>query len=56
MQIPFDNRYATLGEGFFEKIRPTPVKKLGSLNNDRSALGPVLRERLLPGGVITRVA
>jgi uncharacterized protein YdiU (UPF0061 family) len=27
MQIPFDNCYATLGEGFFEKIRPTPVKK-----------------------------
>ena len=26
MQIPFNNRYATLGEGFFEKIRPTPVK------------------------------
>ena len=26
MRIPFDNRYATLGEGFFEKIRPTPVK------------------------------
>jgi len=27
MQIPFNNRYASLGEGFFEKIRPTPVKK-----------------------------
>jgi len=27
MQIPFTNRYVSLGEGFFEKIRPTPVKK-----------------------------
>jgi len=27
MQIPFNNRYATLGEGFFEKSQPTPVKK-----------------------------
>lgn len=27
MRIPFDNRYVTLGEGFFESIRPTPVRK-----------------------------
>lgn len=27
MQIPFDNRYVTLGEGFFERIPPTPVKQ-----------------------------
>jgi uncharacterized protein YdiU (UPF0061 family) len=26
MQIPFANRYVTLGEGFFEKIDPRPVK------------------------------
>jgi len=29
MVIPFDNRYAALGEGFFERIRPTPVRKPG---------------------------
>ena len=27
MQIPFDNRYVTLGEDFFERSNPTPVKK-----------------------------
>lgn len=27
MQIPFDNRYVTLGEGFFDRTHPTPVKK-----------------------------
>jgi len=27
MQIPFDNRYVTLGEGFFARTNPTPVKK-----------------------------
>jgi uncharacterized protein YdiU (UPF0061 family) len=27
MQIPFENRYATLGEGFFYRIHATPVKK-----------------------------
>ena len=27
MQIPFDNRYVTLGEGFFDKTGPSPVKK-----------------------------
>ena len=27
MQIPFNNRYVTLGEGFFDRIRPTPVTK-----------------------------
>jgi uncharacterized protein YdiU (UPF0061 family) len=27
IQIPFDNRYVTLGEGFFARFSPTPVKK-----------------------------
>jgi uncharacterized protein YdiU (UPF0061 family) len=27
MQIPFENRYVTLGEGFFDRTSPTPVKK-----------------------------
>ncbi len=27
MQLPFDNRYVTLGEGFFDRTRPTLVKK-----------------------------
>jgi uncharacterized protein YdiU (UPF0061 family) len=27
MQIPFDNRYVTLGDAFFERIAPTPVKQ-----------------------------
>jgi uncharacterized protein YdiU (UPF0061 family) len=27
MQIPFSNRYVTLGEGFFDRTRPTPVRK-----------------------------
>jgi len=27
MQIPFDNRYVTLGDGFFARSNPTPVKK-----------------------------
>jgi len=27
MQICFDNRYVTLGEGFFDRTDPTPVKK-----------------------------
>jgi uncharacterized protein YdiU (UPF0061 family) len=27
MQIPFNNRYVTLGEGFFARTDPTPVKK-----------------------------
>jgi len=27
MQIPFDNRYVTLGKGFFDRTHPTPVKK-----------------------------
>jgi uncharacterized protein YdiU (UPF0061 family) len=27
MQIPFNNRYATLGEGFFSRGHPTPVKQ-----------------------------
>ena len=27
MRIPFDNRYVTLGEGFFARTHPTPVKK-----------------------------
>ena len=27
MQIPFDNRYITLGEAFFARVRPTPVKR-----------------------------
>jgi uncharacterized protein YdiU (UPF0061 family) len=27
MQIPFNNRYVTLGERFFDRIRPTPVRK-----------------------------
>jgi uncharacterized protein YdiU (UPF0061 family) len=27
MQIPFDNRYVTLGEDFFARSRPAPVKK-----------------------------
>ncbi|HHH43980.1 MAG TPA: YdiU family protein [Gammaproteobacteria bacterium] len=27
MQFPFDNRYASLDETFFERIRPTPVRK-----------------------------
>ena len=27
MQIPFNNRYVTLGEGFFDRTDPTPVKK-----------------------------
>jgi uncharacterized protein YdiU (UPF0061 family) len=26
MWIPFENRYISLGEGFFERCRPTPVK------------------------------
>ena len=26
MQIPFDNRYVTLGEGFFDRSSPVPVK------------------------------
>ncbi len=26
MQIPFDNRYASLGEGFFARTDPTPVR------------------------------
>jgi len=61
MQIPFNNRYATLSEGFFEKIRPTPVKKPELIKfNDALAgepgistdhvsafIGPVLREYLV---------
>ena len=27
MQIPFDNRYVTLGEGFYARSSPTAVKK-----------------------------
>ena len=27
MQIPFNNRYVTLGEDFFDRTHPTPVKK-----------------------------
>ena len=27
MRIPFDNRYVTLGQDFFERTDPTPVKK-----------------------------
>jgi serine/tyrosine/threonine adenylyltransferase len=27
MKIPFNNRYATLGEDFFARTRPTPVKR-----------------------------
>ncbi len=27
MQIPFNNRYVALGEGFFDRTRPTPVRK-----------------------------
>ncbi|MEN8801308.1 MAG: protein adenylyltransferase SelO [Thiogranum sp.] len=27
MQIPFDNRFVTLGEGFFARTDPTPVKE-----------------------------
>ena len=27
MQIPFNNRYVALGEGFFARTHPTPVKK-----------------------------
>jgi uncharacterized protein YdiU (UPF0061 family) len=27
IKIPFDNRYVTLGEGFFDRTRPAPVKK-----------------------------
>ncbi len=27
MQIPFDNRYVTLGENFFDRTHPTPVKQ-----------------------------
>jgi uncharacterized protein YdiU (UPF0061 family) len=27
IQIPFDNRYVTLGEGFYVRTDPTPVKK-----------------------------
>jgi uncharacterized protein YdiU (UPF0061 family) len=27
MQIPFDNRYVALGEGFFARTNPTPVRK-----------------------------
>jgi uncharacterized protein YdiU (UPF0061 family) len=27
MQIPFDNRYVTLGEGFFARSNPTPVEQ-----------------------------
>ena len=27
MQIPFNNRYVILGERFFDRIRPTPVRK-----------------------------
>jgi len=27
MQIPFNNRYAALGEGFFDRTDPTPVEK-----------------------------
>ena len=27
IHIPFDNRYATLGEGFFARAKPTPVRK-----------------------------
>jgi uncharacterized protein YdiU (UPF0061 family) len=29
IQIPFNNRYVTLGEGFFERADPTPVKQPG---------------------------
>ena len=44
MQIPFDNRYATLGEGFFEKIRPAPVKKPELIKfNDAMAVPPSAR-------------
>jgi len=27
MQIPFNNQYVTLGEAFFARVRPTPVKR-----------------------------
>jgi uncharacterized protein YdiU (UPF0061 family) len=27
MQFPFNNRYVTLGEGFFDRTRPAPVRK-----------------------------
>ncbi len=38
MQIPFDNRYVTLGEGFFDRTHPTPVKKPGLIKfNDALA-------------------
>lgn len=40
MRIPFDNSYATLPEGFFTRLDPTPVKepKLLAWNADLAAL------------------
>jgi uncharacterized protein YdiU (UPF0061 family) len=38
MQIPFDNHYVTLGEDFFDRTHPVPVKKPGLIKfNDALA-------------------
>lgn len=64
MQIPFDNRYVTLGEGFFARANPTPVEKpelikfndtlareLGISTDQVAALGAaVFSGNLLPEG------
>jgi uncharacterized protein YdiU (UPF0061 family) len=39
IQIPFDNRYVTLGERFYERTNPTPVQKPGFIRFNEALAG-----------------
>src|SRR5438445_367084 len=61
VHFPFQNTYAALPATFFARVAPTPVASPRLIKLDRPlaaviAGGRVMRGRMLPGAVLTRIA